>query len=93
MLFEWDPSKASDNQRKHRVSFDEASTVFGDPLALTIHDPYHSIDEERYLTTGLSRNHRLIIVSHTERESRIRIISAREVTSRERRQYESKGLS
>ncbi|MCI0490160.1 MAG: BrnT family toxin [Blastocatellia bacterium] len=89
MEFEWDPKKAADNIEKHGVSFPEASTVFGDPLALTIDDPDHSIVEFRFLTIGMSRQQRLIIVVHTERESRTRIISAREPTRRERNQYES----
>jgi hypothetical protein len=88
MDFEWDPSKNDANQRKHGTSFEEASTVFGDPLAWTIHDPDHSAEEARFLTTGLSSQQRLIIVSHTDREDRIRIINAREVTAAERRTYE-----
>lgn len=89
MHFEWDPAKAAQNLSKHGVSFDEASTVFGDPLAGTILDPRHSDDEPRFVTIGLSRSRRLIIVAHTEREDRIRIISARRATRRERRTYES----
>ena len=89
MELEWDPGKARSNLTKHGVSFDEAATVFGDPLATTIHDPDHSLREKRFLTTGLSGRRRLIIVAHTDREGRQRIISAREVTSRERNQYES----
>ena len=89
MQFEWDPQKAARNLVKHGVSFGEAATVFGDPLAVTIDDPDHSVDERRHLTTGLSVNQRLIIVAHTEREGRIRIIMAREAAPRERRQYES----
>ena len=87
MDFEWDPEKDEANQRKHGVSFDEASTVFGDPLAWTIDDPDHSADEARFLTTGLS-SQRLIIVAHTDREGRTRLINAREVTAAERRTYE-----
>jgi uncharacterized DUF497 family protein len=87
--FEWDLNKAAENLTKHGVSFDEASTIFGDPLATTIDDPDHSIDENRFLTMGYTSKHRLIVVAHTEREGRIRIISAREPTSQERRQYES----
>lgn len=87
--FEWHPEKAQKNLTKHGVSFDEAAAVFGDPLAVTIHDPDHSHEEERFLTTGLSKRQRLIIVAHTAREGRVRIISAREVTSQERSQYES----
>ena len=89
MRFEWDSEKAASNLAKHSVSFDEASTVFGDPLATTIADPDHSIDEQRFLTTGLSTQQRVVIVWHTEREEVIRTIGAREATPRERRIYES----
>ncbi|HWX41500.1 MAG TPA: BrnT family toxin [Blastocatellia bacterium] len=89
MQFEWDPTKATYNVLKHGVSFDEASTVFGDPLAITIGDPYHSVDEPRFISIGLSRRDRLIVVSHTERGGKIRIISAREPTRQERKQYDS----
>ena len=89
MRFDWDPTKAAENVANHEVSFEEAQSVFGDPLATTIGDPDHSLDEERFLTTGLSRQQRLIIVWHTEEEDVIRIIGAREATSRERRIYES----
>jgi uncharacterized protein len=87
--FEWDSEKARANVVKHGVSFHEALTVFGDPLAVTISDPDHSYDEQRYLTTGFSARSRAIIVAHTERHGRVRIISAREVTARERKHYES----
>jgi len=86
--FEWDPDKAQVNLAKHDVSFDEATTVFGDPLAITIDDPDHSQQEQRFLTTGVSRDHRTIIVSHMDRGGRLRIISARVTSSSERRQYE-----
>ena len=89
MRFEWDAEKAQRNITKHGVSFDEAATVFGDPLAVTIHDPDHSQQEQRFLTTGLSKRPRLVIVAHTDREGRARTISAREVTASERSQYES----
>ncbi|MGH7310821.1 MAG: BrnT family toxin, partial [Candidatus Rokuibacteriota bacterium] len=79
------------NSSKHGVSFDEASTVFGDPLAGTIVDPRHSGDEPRFVTIGLSMGRRLIIVAHTERGDRIRIISARRATRRERKTYETQG--
>ena len=69
MQFEWDPNKAAETLNKHGVSFDEALSVFGDPLATTIDDPDHSIDEFRFLTLGYSKNQRLIVVAHTERES------------------------
>jgi len=87
--FEWDPEKAHNNVAKHGVSFEEATTVFGDPLAVTIDDPDHSHGEQRFLTTGLARRQRLIIAAHTDREGRVRIITAREATARERSQYES----
>jgi uncharacterized DUF497 family protein len=81
--------KAQKNFLKHGVSFDEAVTVFSDPLAVTIHDPDHSDQEQRFLTTGFSKPQRLIILSHTDGEERVRIINAREVTPSERSQYES----
>ena len=89
MKFDWDPVETADNLGNHQVSFEEAKTVFGDPLATTIADPDHSIDEERFLTTGLSIQQRLLIVWHTEEDDMIRIIGAREVTPYERRIYES----
>ena len=89
MQFEWDPAKAARNLQKHGVSFDEASTVFGDPLAGTIPDPRYSGEEPRFITIGRSTSQRLITVAHAEREDRIRIISARRATRRERRHYES----
>jgi len=89
MKFDWDPTKAAENLVNHKVSFEEAKSIFGDPLATTIADPDHSIGEERFLTTGLSIQRRLIIVWHTEEEDMIRIIGAREVTPYERKIYES----
>lgn len=89
MKFEWDPGKAQENLLSHGVSFEEATTLFGDPLAGTIPDPDHSEGEARFLTIGLTANGRLIVVSHTEEGDTIRIISAREATSHERKQYES----
>jgi uncharacterized DUF497 family protein len=89
MQFEWDPKKAAGNLIEHGVSFDEASTVFGDPLAITIEDPDHSIDEHRFITTGFSTENRLIVVSHTWPGGRLRIITAREAKGHERKQYES----
>ena len=88
MQFEWDPEEDRRNKAKHGVSFAEANTIFGDPLAWTVRDPDHSTGDRRYLTTGYSENGRLIIVAHTERGDRIRIISAREVTAAERSVYE-----
>jgi uncharacterized DUF497 family protein len=90
MEFEWDPVKAQTNQAKHEVGFLEASTVFADPFELTIHDPDHSNDETRFLSLGNSTSGRLLVVSYNERRPAIRIISAREDTPRERRQYETK---
>ena len=88
MQFEWDPAKDQENQAKHGVSFDEAASVFGDPLATTIDDPDHSTEEGRFLTTGYSNRQRLIIVAHTDRQERLRIINARDVTAAERHTYE-----
>ena len=89
MTFQWNPDKASSNAKKHGVSFEEAVTVFGDPLAVTISDPDHSIGEFRFLTPGQSRLQRLLVVSHTEREGEVRLISARLATRQEKRNYES----
>lgn len=89
MRFSWDPDKDALNQREHGVSFEEASTVFGDPLAVTIPDPDHSIGEERLLTMGHSGTARLLVVSHTEEGDNIRIISARPSTAHERKDYEA----
>jgi len=88
MEFEWDPRKAAGNLRKHKVSFAEAATVFGDPLGVTVHDPDHSSDERRYITIGLSNRFRLVIVSHADRGDVVRIISARLLTRAEREVYE-----
>jgi uncharacterized DUF497 family protein len=88
MEFEWDPDKAARNLDKHGVSFHDAATVFGDPLAMTYYDPTHSDDEDRYLTFGHSSNGRLLVVSHTDRGNKTRIISARLATRKERKQYE-----
>ncbi len=88
MQFEWDPDKAAENFTKHGVSFEEAATVFRDPLSATGRDPDHSTGEERYVTFGLSNRGRLLVVSHTERGDIIRIISARLATKGERTIYE-----
>lgn len=88
--FEWNEKKAEDNFRKHGVSFDEAKTVFNDPFSITIYDPDHSSDEQRYVDIGLSSKGRLIVVSYSERDKRIRIISSREATRKEQREYENK---
>ena len=88
MKFEWDPKKAATNQRKHRVSFQEAATVFGDFLSVTFDDPDHSDDEERYVTIGISSQDRVLVVSHTDRNDTIRIINARRATRFESKYYE-----
>jgi hypothetical protein len=87
-IFEWDPVKAESNVRKHHVTFDEASTVFGDPLNLVMADPDHSRDEERYLLLGMSNRRRLLVVAFAERPPRTRLISARRTIRQERRLYE-----
>lgn len=89
MKFEWDSNKERANVEKHGISFAEASTVFSDPLATTIPDPDHSEGESRFVTMGHSVNNRLIVVSHTEEGDTVRIITAREATSHERKAYES----
>jgi hypothetical protein len=86
--FEWDLEKALANLAKHGVSFEEASTVFADPLYITFLDEEHSQDEERYITIGQSRQHHLLLVAHTEWENLIRIISARKATKHEQSFYE-----
>jgi uncharacterized DUF497 family protein len=86
--FEWDNRKAKQNLRKHDVSFEEASTVFGDPLAVTIPDPLHSEEEDRFITLGESQRRRLLVVVFTDRRGKIRIISARVATRNERKDYE-----
>ncbi len=88
MKFEWSENKAVANLSKHSVSFEEAKTVFDDPLYVDFYDPDHSADEERYLIVGKLNFEKLLIVSYTERATSIRIISAREVTPSERESYE-----
>lgn len=88
MKFDWDDNKAVRNLSKHEVSFDEAKTVFDDPLYVDFYDLDHSDDEERYLIVGESNRGRVLIVSYTERKNSIRIISARQVTRLEREAYE-----
>ncbi len=89
MRFEWDREKAKKNIKKHKVSFDEAVTVFYDPLSATFDDPDHSGDELRLITIGYSSHSRLLVVSHTERRKTIRIISARMANAQERKRHES----
>jgi len=88
LRFEWDSKKAQANSRKHGITFEEASTIFGDPLSITIPDPAHSIGEDRFITIGTSVNNKLIVVVHTDRDDIIRIISARKAIRNEIRQYE-----
>lgn len=90
LKFEWDRKKANANSKKHKVSFEEAATVFGDTLSITIPDPLHSELEDRLIILGQSLKRRLLVVVHIERGERIRIISAREATRYERKQYEEK---
>lgn len=85
--FEWDTNKATKNMRRHQVSFDEAATVFDDPMFVTFIDAEHSDDEERYITIGLSNRGKLLVIAHTERGEQIRIISARQATRKEERFY------
>ena len=86
--FEWNPKKAEANFRKHSVSFEEAESVFLDPLSLTVADPLHSDKENRFIITELSDRQRHLVVVHTDRGDKIRIISARLTTPNERRKYE-----
>ncbi len=88
MKFEWDQNKAASNLSNHGISFDEAKTVFNDPLYVDFFDPDHSYNEHRYIIIGQSTDNRLLLVAYTEREDTIRLISAREATRKERKDYE-----
>jgi len=88
MEFEWNPKKAAENAKKHGVTFQEAATIFGDPLAITFSDPDHSMGKNRYITFGMSLRRRLIVASHTERMGKTRIINARLMDRKERKIYE-----
>ncbi len=88
MKIEWDPKKAKSNLEKHGVSFEEAATALSDPMAVTGADPDHSATEVRYVTVGVSGRGRLVVISHTEKEEIIRIISARKASKGERELYE-----
>lgn len=90
MDFEWDGAKAAANRRKHAVSFDEAASVFDDPLVCIFHDEEHSVVEDRWIAIGNSNRGRLLVVSHAYRENRTRIISARKATANEVREYEER---
>ncbi len=88
MDFEWDKGKAHGNEKKHGVSFFDACEVFDDDYSATIRDPDHSREEDRYLIFGISKDGKYLVVSYTERDGRIRLISARQMTPRERKAYE-----
>jgi uncharacterized DUF497 family protein len=88
MEFEWDPKKAASNIRKHGISFDEAASAFSDALSFTYDDELHSRTERRYATLGMSNQRRVLVIAHTMRGERVRIISAREASPREKRWYE-----
>ena len=88
--FEWDARKAAANLKKHKITFEEAKTVFADPFTITIDDPKHSIDERRFVDTGASADGKILVVSYTERERKIRLISCRKATRTERKIYEER---
>lgn len=88
LVFEWDERKARANKKKHGVSFEIAATIFEDPNAVTIYDDSNSKDEDRYVTIGVSASGPMVVVCHTDRRNRMRIISARKATTREKKQYE-----
>jgi uncharacterized DUF497 family protein len=90
MEFKWDTKKAYSNMRKHKVSFEEAATALSDPMAATGADPDHSLNEDRYVTFGVSERGRLLVVAHTEDNETIRIISARIASKGERKIYEER---
>ncbi|QZZ20739.1 MULTISPECIES: BrnT family toxin [Cyanophyceae] len=92
MKFEWDQSKAASNLKKHGVSFEEAKTVFDNPLAVIFDDEAHSVDEQREIIIGHSRQNRLLLIAFTERSGNVRIISARLATRNEREDYEQNAL-
>ncbi|HEV7377868.1 MAG TPA: BrnT family toxin [Pyrinomonadaceae bacterium] len=92
MQFAWDEKKAAINLSKHGISFEEAATVFGDPLSDTFDDPDHSLEERRFVIIGTSEKGRMLVVAHTDEDKVIRIISAREPTSGERKFYEENGI-
>ena len=90
MRFSWDPKKAASNLNKHGVSFEEAATVFGDPLSDTFPDPDHSMEEYRFVIIGSSESGKILVVAHTADGELVRLISAREVTREERTSYEER---
>ena len=90
LKFEWDEDKADANFKKHKVDFEEAKTVFGDPSSVTINDPRHSVGEQRFIDIGASVNRKILVVSYTQRGQKIRLISCRKATGAERKIYEEK---
>jgi len=88
LKFEWERRKAVLNIKKHGMSFEDAATAFGDPLSVTIHDPKHSDDEDRFLLLGETQDKKLVVVAHTDRKDTIRLINARPATRQEREDYE-----
>ncbi|CAN5723049.1 BrnT family toxin [soil metagenome] len=88
--FEWDEDKAAQNLKKHKVTFDEAKTAFGDPFSITIDDPSHSIDEKRFIDIGISAKGKMLVVSYIERGKKIRLISCRKATKVEQEMYEER---
>lgn len=88
LTFEWDEAKAASNLKKHNISFDEGKTIFNDPMLLTFEDMEHSEDEKRFINIGISGEGRVLVLIHTERYGRIRIISCRKATGSERKRYE-----
>lgn len=87
--FEWDAAKASENLKNHRVSFEEAKSIFNDPLLLTFPDPEHSDEEHRYINIGVSSHSRILLVVFTDRKGKLRIISSRKATAKEKKLYET----
>jgi len=90
LIFEWDKSKNRNNQEKHGIAFEEAKSIFNDPLSITIYDSEHSSNEDRYIDLGMSLLGRLLVVAYTERGERVRLISCREATRKERMVYEER---
>ena len=92
LIFEWNEEKAKENLRKHKISFEEAKTVFNDPFLITVPDPEHSESEQRYLNMGSSSKGQILIVIHAERGANIRIVSCRKATAKERKAYEEENF-
>ncbi len=88
LIFEWDETKSKINLKKHKVSFEEGKTIFNDPFLFTFPDDKHSVNEDRFINIGLSANGRILVLTHTERKDKIRIITCRKATARERKFYE-----